>query len=576
MKKSLSILLIVMAMVVMVTGCGTPPESTTPSTSGNDQTGSVDNGNEQKSLYNPAGTYPIVNEKITLTILAPSDGEYDRNENLFTKELEEKMNIDIEFSVAQAGGFKEKMNLMFASGDLTDIVTTGAGGTDRMDKATEALLGSQGLIIPLNEYIDSVSIGYSEAFKQLPGLREFITTPDGNIYSLPNVDGSLHIQFNNKLWLNTVWLDNLGLEKPTTTEELYQVLKAFKEQDANGNGDPNDEIPLSTCKSGTGVELDGFLMNPFILSPQKEKMWVDNGKVVYSPIEEEYRTGLAYLNKLYEEGLIYPESFTQDKNAQVNINESGEDTVIGAFLAQRPGYANDLSTLPNSKKWEQYESLAPIKGPDGVARAAWNPYAQYQTGIASITSQCEYPEAAFRLIDYIATPEGTLRTAEGVEGNGWRKATADEKGLDGRPATFAQISEGKTQNSGWGQLCGLVRTPDFVLSYAYAQDPYAEDVIPLIGRQILLYYGSLEHQEVAQSFESILPELYYSQEQIEELSLLKTTIADYVNSSIVQFVTGDMDVEKDWDSYIKQMNNLGVERYLEIVQSAYDVSSFKK
>ena len=161
------------------------------------------------------------------------------------------MNIDIEFSVAQAGGFKEKMNLMFASGDLTDIVTTGAGGTDRMDKATEALLGSQGLIIPLNEYIDSVSIGYSEAFKQLPGLREFITTPDGNIYSLPNVDGSLHIQFNNKLWLNTVWLDNLGLEKPTTTEELYQVLKAFKEQDANGNGDPNDEIPLSTCKSGS-------------------------------------------------------------------------------------------------------------------------------------------------------------------------------------------------------------------------------------------------------------------------------------------------------------------------------------
>ena len=112
---------------------------------------------------------------------------------------------------------------------------------------------------------------------------------------------------------------------------------------------------------------------------------------------------------------------------------------------------------------EQYESLAPIKGPDGVARAAWNPYAQYQTGIASITSQCEYPEAAFRLIDYIATPEGTLRTAEGVEGNGWRKATADEKGLDGRPATFAQLTDGKIENSGWGQLCCLVITHDFVL-----------------------------------------------------------------------------------------------------------------
>ena len=310
-------------------------------------------------------------------------------------------------------------------------------------------MGSQGLIIPLNEYFDTVSIGYQEAFEQLPGLREFITTPDGNIYSLPNVDGSLHVQYTNKLWINTVWLDTLGLDMPTTTEEFYQVLKAFKEMDANGNGDPNDEIPLSSVKSGTGVQFDGFLMNPFILPPHPERMWGDNGKVIYSPIEEGYREGLAYLHRLYKEGLIYPESFTQDMKAQVNLNENGDVPVIGAFLALRPGYANDLSTLPNSKKWEQYQSLPPLKGPDGEAIAAWNPYAMYQTGIASITKDCKYPEAAFRLIDYIATPEGTLRTAEGIEGNGWRKATADEKGMDGRPAVFTQITEGKIENSGW-------------------------------------------------------------------------------------------------------------------------------
>ena len=102
-------------------------------------------------------------------------------------------------------------------------------------------------------------------------------------------------------------------------------------------------------------------MNPFILSPQKEKMWVDNGKVVYSPIEDEYREGLAYVNKLYEEGLIYPESFTQDKNAQVNINEGGEDTVIGAFLAQRPGYANDYLRYLIAKKWSNMNHLHLLK-----------------------------------------------------------------------------------------------------------------------------------------------------------------------------------------------------------------------
>ena len=578
MKKTLITLLAVLLIAAMVTGCGQTSGSSSKATPTPGQGQSTTGSNEGKSdsIYNPPGTYPIVKERIKLTILAPADGEFDRNENLFTKELEEKMNIDIEFEVAQPGAFKEKMNLMFASGDLTDIVATGVGGTDRMDKATEALLGSQGLIIPLNEYFDTVSIGYKEAFEKLPGLREFITTPDGNIYSLPNVDGSLHIQFNNKLWINTVWLDNLGLSMPTTTEELYNVLKAFKEKDANGNGNPNDEIPLSSCKSGSGVQFDGFLMNPFILTPQTEKMWVDNGKVVFSPMEEGYKEGLKYLRRLYADGLIYPESFTQDQKAQVNLNENGPEPVIGAFLAQRPGYANDLNTIPNSKKWEQYQSVAPLRGPSGKAIAAWNPYAQYQTGIASITKDCKYPEAAFRLIDYIATPEGTLRTAEGVEGNGWRKATPDEKGIDGRPAAFAQITEGKTQNSGWGQLCGLVRTPDFVLSYAYPQDPYGEGVHPLVGRQIILYKASLEHQAVAQPFESILPELYYSQAQIDELTLLKTTIYDYVNTSLVRFITGDLDVEKDWDSYIRQLKDLGVERYLEIVQEAYDVSSFKK
>ena len=81
-------------------------------------------------------------------------------------------------------------------------------------------------------------------------MRDYITTPNGNIYSLPNVDGSLHVQYNMK------WLDNLGLEMPTTTEEFYQVMKAFKEQDANGNGDLNDEIPLSTVTSGAGTHID--------------------------------------------------------------------------------------------------------------------------------------------------------------------------------------------------------------------------------------------------------------------------------------------------------------------------------
>ncbi len=526
-------------------------------------------------IYNPPGTYPIANEVVTLRIFAPQDGEFSRADNLQTKELEEKLGIKIEWMIAPSGSTREKLNLMLADKpeNMADIIMTNVGQADRLDMVTEAQLGAQGLVRPLNDYLDTISVGYKAAFEKLPGMREYITTPDGNIYSLPNVDGSLHVQYNMKLWINTKWLDNLGLEIPTTTEEFYNVLKAFKEQDANGNGDPDDEIPLSGVKSGAGTQIDGFLMAPFQLTPETTKLYVDNGKVTFSPVQDGYREGLRYLHKLYDEGLLNPESFTQDKNNQVNLNENGADCVIGCFLAQRPGYACDLGTIPNSKKWEQYQSLAPLAGPSGQRIAAWNPYIMYQTGMVFVTTASKHPEAAFRLIDYLATEEGSLRSAFGIKGVHWRDAEDGEFGLDGTPSTITRIAN-EDENYAWNQLAGLVRDTRFTVMLTTNPDPYAEDVKPLDGRQILMYKGSLEHEKVRQPLESVLPSLYFSEEVAEDIALIKTTVMDNANTSLVRFVTGDLDIEKDWDNYVNELSNIGLDDYLSMWQSAYDASSF--
>ena len=83
---------------------------------------------------------------------------------------------------------------MFAGGTMTDIILTGVGTANRYDKASEAMVGAQGLVIPLENYIDTISVGYKAALDEMDGMRDYITTPDGHIYSLPNVDGSLHVQ----------------------------------------------------------------------------------------------------------------------------------------------------------------------------------------------------------------------------------------------------------------------------------------------------------------------------------------------------------------------------------------------
>ena len=75
-------------------------------------------------------------------------------------------------------------------------------------------------------------------------MRQMVTNPDGHIYTLPGKK-PLRPKGCDTPFINKAWLDRLGLEMPTTVDEWYEVLKAFKEQDANGNGDPNDEIPLT-------------------------------------------------------------------------------------------------------------------------------------------------------------------------------------------------------------------------------------------------------------------------------------------------------------------------------------------
>ncbi len=526
--------------------------------------------------YNEPGTYPIANEVVTVRIFAPQDGEFSRADNPHTKELEEKLGIKIEWVIAPADQIKSKLNLLFAgqNAEKVDLVLTGV--SQRLDMVTEAQLAAQGLILPLNEYYEKSSVGYKAAFENMPGMKDFITQPDGKIYNMPNVDGSLHVQYQLKCWINQQWLDNLGLKQPTTTEEFYQVMKAFKEQDANGNGDPNDEIPLSTTKNGASAMIDGFLMAPFQLTPMTTRMYVDNGVVTYAPIQDAYREGLRYLNKMYTEGLINPESFTQQSSNQVNVNENGEHTVIGAFLAMRPGYGVNMA-VDGARKWEEYRLLAPLKGPDGEAISDWNPYVMYQTGMAFIPAGAQNPEAAFRLVDYLATYEGTMRSAWGVEGVHWQKAAEGAVGLDGSPAVVSTLEAYRTDtNFRWDQLAGYVRDTKFTVMQETAADPYAADVAPLDGRQIVMYKGSLAHQAVAQPLDSVLPSLYFTEDAAEEIALLQTSVNDYQQECMVAFITGTMSIDDDWDSYVETIKSIALDDYLALYQEAYDNSAFSK
>ncbi len=581
-KKALAVAMCSAMSASLIGGCGSESsnantEKGASSTAATTTAEAVAATEKVDSIFNEPGTLPIVKEPITLTVFAPANGEYRWEDNTHVQELEEKTGIHLEWqTAASSDDIKTKLSTLFASGDMPDIILTGVSAKNRYDKATVQSLAEQGLILPLTEYYDTVSVNYKKLLDEIDGFREYITQPDGNIYDIPNLDGSLHVQYNMKAWINQTWLDNLGLSMPETTDELYEVLKAFKEQDANGNGDPNDEIPLSTVVSGAGTQIDGFLMDPFQLISEESKLIIQDGKVTYSPVTEGYKEGLTYLNKLYSEGLINPESFTQDKDNQVNVNEAGDECVIGMFLAQRPGYACDLSTEPYSKKWEQYRAMSPIEGPSGQRIASWNPYVRFQVGMTFISSTCANPEAAFRLIDYLASEEMTYRQALGVEGVHYEMLddNTTEVGLDGVTKAKYKRLNADTSNQTLGQLFGLTRTEEFISAEATNPNPYAEDVKPLNGRQVVMYKASKEMEKYRQDLSTVMPDLYMSSEDSAEMSLLKTNITDTQKQYMTQFITGERSIDADWENYLGALDNVGLQRYLEMLQKAYDSSAF--
>ena len=205
-----------------------------------------------------AAEYPSKLDNISYNVMIrvrPLNGDTDEMQ-VFSL-MEDATNVHLEFQSIPQAEWKEKINLLLAVGvDLPDALYSAYALT-----GTELVTyGSQGILIPLNEYIDTYMPNFQRVLVEHPEVKAAITAPDGNIYSLPFIryDG-LTGQIPSNMFINQAWLDRLGLEIPTTIEELETVLTAFKEQDANGNGDSSDEIPMSFKFLGSQRDLGGCL-----------------------------------------------------------------------------------------------------------------------------------------------------------------------------------------------------------------------------------------------------------------------------------------------------------------------------
>jgi len=448
-----------------------------------------------------------------------------------------------------------------------------------VDQFTQADLlkySKQGIFVPLNDLIKQYAPNIQKALDTIPDYKGMATAPDGKIYGLPQWNDCYHCSYQDKLWINSEWLKKLGLKQPTTTDEMKAVLTAFKTKDPNGNGKA-DEIPLS---GNTRDSIIPYFMNAFIYDPQGTSgnnnltLVLNNGKVDLQANKDGWKQGLTYIKSLYDAGLIDQGAFTQNPTALAAEGDNADAVILGSCTALHPGNCMTLFTKDGRDK--QYDAVPPLKGPSGAQYSGYNfPSTPGSTFVITNKASKDAQIAAIKMLDYIYTDEGQIKGIFGADDRSVITPGASDLPLDGPKAlykTIARPAEVAPYNNSWGALAQYNNTAAFRSAQAVPSDIYSPDGYERrLFNATKLYAG---HEDKAQIFPYwgawIDPSLG------SEVATLQTNIENYVQQNSLQFITGAKSLDKDWDSYVKGLDQLNLKRYLEIQQQAYDKSTFKK
>jgi ABC-type glycerol-3-phosphate transport system substrate-binding protein len=510
-------------------------------------------------------------DKVVISVMSPADEDTKLDTNAVTKLLSDKYKISFQFqsTTMDGGPAQQKRQLAISSGDYPDLFLL-IPWVDAFTKADVQKLGKQGVAVPLNDLIKQYAPDIQNALDTNPALKAMATAPDGNIYSMPQWSDCYHCSYPNKLWINSAWLKKLNLQVPKTTEDLRNVLEAFKTKDPNGNGKA-DEIPMSTDMQDS--RLIGYLMNAFTYAPfggnnGMPSLLTLNGDTVTTPVNTpQWREGLKYINSLYKEGLIDPGSFTQNPEALQTIGNNPKAVELGTVPVLWPGIFVQLGSKDGRDK--QYDAVPPLTGPEGKSYATYdNASTVGYTFMLTNKSSNEARIAAIKMLDYFYTDDGSTIANSGPEGTGWVKPAAGDVALDTsvKPTWKPTTQASQAKNISWGALSQYDVTLARRNAEAVPMDIYQET-----GLERRLFQATQQyepHADKSQVFPS--GEVWGDPSTASELGTLQTNLQSYVDQGELAFITGTKNIDTDWDSWVQGLDALGMKRFLQLNQGDYD------
>jgi len=491
------------------------------------------------------GTNYLCDEKTTLTVCTYDGvsqafdpiGNYQR----FWQWMEDYTNVHIEWEVHSNADFGTVRSTKIAAGDIdTDIMNLGS-------IATAVQAGYSGLAAPISrDWIPNI-IEYDAT--ELPIILTNTTAADGNIYCIcGNVSPDLgHICYMYK----TEWLEKLGREVPTTLDEFYDLCVAMKEAgDLNGNGEA-DEIILT----GSGMSMVNILGNAFGLVQYEDcdAFYPDENGVVQAEIVSDAERELwAYCRKLYDEGILDPgiaKTSADEMSQKIASDKVGIFIYYSAFSIS---YGRLCSAGQDDPFGCHYAMGEALTGPRGDKFYSLRNRAGNDACIISTSSK--NIELAARWLDVVTCDPNSLK----VRTCGWEgeQYEYDENGK----MQLIYDEDGSWSIGDFG--CGQIAMPHY------------QNYDQLMNSKLNVPWYVEQYDKILHNNDWIAPGVpiigAYTDEEQELIDMSKTDCNSYFKEARANFITGEWDIDTQWDEYVNTMYGLGLQSWIDAEQMIYD------
>lgn len=491
--------------------------------------------------------------KTQLKAIVVKHGLTKKNKDIeWLQKLEDELDVEIKWEEVSAD-WDQKKAPMLASGDVPDMIL----GNNVVSDSEFAKF--PGLFEDLSDDLDKLP-NVKKMFEEKPQTKSLATQLDDKIYGIPKYQ-RFWPRSASRQYINQDWLKNVGMEEPTTWDELYDVLVAFKEQDANGNGDPNDEIPMDWSPVGTGgfgyfqpMQLLGS--TGIVVSEGGNSGYVaEDGKVFNFFVDDRYKEVVEFLNKCWSAGLINSKAFSQDYSAYQSTGRGDGDIAKVGF-----SWGWEASDRFGVKLQDQYLSIAPLKvSTDGVEPTwSYETSLNYGVNCAVISAQSANKEKALEFVNALYDPEVSLQELFGSigpniekDGDTYKILPPKDEAMD--PGTWKWTSS-------WADNSPMYISDDLKVDLGSDMkaneeqtkvlEPYLDKIVP-------------EKQVVPWNM------MKFTNEDATTLANNNTTLMNEAMTKFAKWVTKG-GIDKEWNQYVETMKKGGLEQNVEIVQKGFD------